>query len=141
MAEQAQLALGRLGDGRLLIIVPDPDPTALVPLAARTGRLDHQRLPLRHPVSCPDELIARLTFDAARTLWLDLKDLLLRHCPTPTPARRFGDWGIKDLELLGLLVTTARSDDDELATAAAVTAARPWRRPGPGAAPAGTLPW
>ncbi|GGM26415.1 hypothetical protein GCM10010129_83630 [Streptomyces fumigatiscleroticus] len=129
-AKQAQLALGRLGDERLLTAVPDPDPTALAALAARTHRLDHQRLALRHPAACPGELHATLTPDTARTLLPDLKNLL-HHRPTPTLARRFGDWGIQDPELLGLLEMTARSDDDELATAAAVTAARLGADPDP----------
>ncbi|MFD8252493.1 hypothetical protein [Streptomyces werraensis] len=130
MAEQAQLALGRLGDERLLTAVPDPDPTALAALAARTDRLDHQRLALRHPAARPDELLTRLTPDTARTLWPDLKNLLRRR-PTPTLACRFGDWGIQDPELLDLLEKTARSDDAELATAAAVTAARLGAAPDP----------
>ncbi|NEC48216.1 hypothetical protein G3I18_06455, partial [Actinospica acidiphila] len=130
MAEQAQLALGRLGDERLLTVVPDPDPTALAALAARTDRLDHQRLALRHPTSRPDELLTRLTTDTARTLWSELKDLLRRR-PTPTLARRFSDWGIQDPKLLILLEKTARTDDAELATAAVVTAARLGADPDP----------
>ncbi|MFF5343968.1 hypothetical protein ACFY4H_25150 [Streptomyces althioticus] len=129
-AEQAQLALGRLGDERLLTVVPGPDPAALAALAATTDRLDHQRLALRHPAACPDELLTRLTPDTARLLWPDLLGLL-RHRPTPSLACRFGDWGIEDSELIRLLDETARSDDDELATAAAVSAARLGAAPDP----------
>ncbi|WP_331733559.1 hypothetical protein OG948_59845 (plasmid) [Embleya sp. NBC_00888] len=129
-AELAQLALGLLGDERLLTAVPDPQPRPLVALAARTHDLDHQRLALRHRHACPDELLATLTSHAARTLLRDLKDLLRRR-PTVTLVRRFGDWGIRDTELLDLLADNARGNDDELATAATVAAARLGADPAP----------
>ncbi|MER5402779.1 HEAT repeat domain-containing protein [Streptomyces sp. NPDC002599] len=119
---RAQLALGSLGDQRLLTHVPDPDPAALAALAARTHRAEHQHLALRHTAAHPNALLAALTPEAARTLLPDLKNLL-RRCPTVLLARRFGDWDLRDAELLGLLENTARNSDGELATAAAVTAA------------------
>lgn len=120
-AQQAQVALGCLGDERLLAVVPDPDPSALAALAARTGHLDHQQLALRHPSASPDELLAALTTHAARALLPELKDLVLRR-PTATLLRRLGDWGIHDSDLLGLLADAGGKDG--LAVAATVAAAR-----------------
>ncbi|MFE3206057.1 HEAT repeat domain-containing protein [Embleya sp. NPDC059237] len=126
----AELALGLLGDARLLIAVPDPEPRPLVALATRTHNVDHQRLALRHPHASPDELLTTLTPHSARTLLPDLKDLLRRH-PTVTLLRRFGDWGIRDTELLALLAHNARGNPGELTTAATVTAARLGADPAP----------
>ncbi|MFE3205609.1 HEAT repeat domain-containing protein [Embleya sp. NPDC059237] len=129
-AELAQLALGLLGDERLLTAIPDPQPRPLVALAARTRNLDHQRLALRHRNACPDELLATLTPHAARALLRDLTDLLRRR-PTVALVRRFGDWGIRDTELLGLLARNACGNPGELATAATVAAARLGADPAP----------
>ncbi|MFH8386740.1 HEAT repeat domain-containing protein [Kitasatospora sp. NPDC018058] len=122
---QAQELLGHLGDQRLLTDIPDPRPEALAALAARTQHPDHQRLALRHPDGCGlDELYPALSPEVARTHLPDLIHLLRRR-PTPTLLRCFGDWAIHDTGLLDALETLARTaDDNTLAIAAAVTAAR-----------------
>ncbi|OPC76830.1 hypothetical protein B4N89_46005 [Embleya scabrispora] len=129
-AELAQLALGLLGDERLVTTVPDPEPRPLVALATRTQDLDHQRLALRHRNACPDELLATLTPHAARALLGDLKNVLRRR-PTVALVRRFGDWGIRDAELIRLLALNSRGNPGELASAATVAAARLGADPAP----------
>ncbi|MFE7531717.1 hypothetical protein ACFU7Y_39360 [Kitasatospora sp. NPDC057542] len=124
-ARQAQTILGHLGDPRLLTDIPEPAPEALAALAVRTRNPEHQRLALRHPDGTHvDGLYSTLSAEEARTHLPDLTQLL-RHHPTRTLVHRFADWAIRDTELLDLLEALSRTTgDDDLATAATVTAAR-----------------
>ncbi|WP_330458004.1 hypothetical protein OIB37_14510 [Streptomyces sp. NBC_00820] len=121
---EAQVVLGRLGDERLLTVVPEPSPEALAALATRTGRDDHRRRALRrargHRLG---ELLDTFTAETARQLLPDLRKLLERHHDASL-VRRLGDWGVPDGELLSVLAGIARDGDGELAVAAATSAAR-----------------
>ncbi|MFF3941485.1 HEAT repeat domain-containing protein [Streptomyces phaeofaciens] len=122
-AAQAQTLLGRLGDERLLTVVPDPAAPALAALAARTRHPAHQRLALRHPAASGlGELLGTLTPDTARGLLPELTGLLRRH-PDEALVRRFGDWCLPDPDVRRMLDEIA-AGDDKLAPAAAVAAAR-----------------
>ncbi|MEU4097674.1 HEAT repeat domain-containing protein [Streptomyces sp. NPDC026673] len=126
-AAAAQLALGRMGDDRFLVAVETPAPQALIALAARTGRPDHQRRALRTPdVHRLGELLVTLTAPAVSALLTELKDLLRARRGALPLARRFGRWGVRDAELDGLLAEAAGdvTGDNELAVAAAVARAR-----------------
>ncbi|WP_157963690.1 hypothetical protein [Actinocorallia populi] len=136
-AHVAQFALGGLGDERLLTEVPAPRPAALAVLAARTGRLDHQRIALRaavpgaHVPWSPiwegdqlDAVLAVLTPEAVAVLLPELKELLRARRVSARTVRRFGGWGVVDAELAVLLGEIARDGAEELAVAAAVAAAR-----------------
>ncbi|MFD7260134.1 hypothetical protein [Streptomyces sp. NPDC059874] len=131
MANRAQLSLGRLGDERLLTAVPNPYAEAVAALAARTRHRDHQRLALQRPAYLGfDDFLATLAPDDVHALLPDLKAVLHRMNPAEPDrpelelARLFGDWGVQDPEVLGLLDEAARSGHAELAATAAVSAAR-----------------
>jgi hypothetical protein len=130
-ASDAQLVLGRLGDERLLLCTPSPDPAALAALAARTGDLDHRRRALTShrlggcaaPHTRAGELLDVLTPESAARLLPELLHLL-RTVADAELARRFGGWATADPDLLDLLDRAAGGTDQDLATAAAVAAAR-----------------
>ncbi|MGW7287305.1 hypothetical protein ACWGH4_17610 [Streptomyces sp. NPDC054847] len=104
VASAAQLALGRLGDDRLLAAVTDPAAEALDALAARTGRLEHQRLALRATGSRPPSgVLATLTPESATALMFELKELLRPRRTLVPVARRLGDLGVGDAEVIVLL--------------------------------------
>lgn len=125
VAEAAQLALGRLGDERLLTAVPEPGAQAVAALAARTGERDHQRRALTDPrLRFPLEILSALTAHDAGALLPELTQLLRTHPAAGRVARRLGDWGLRDQAVSHALTDAARKDDQNLAIPAAVAHAR-----------------
>lgn len=124
-AAAAQLVLARQGDSRFLTAVPTPAPHALIALAARTSALEHQQRALRNPVPRHiGELLAVLTPQRAEPLLPELKELLRTRCAPIPVARRLGELGVSDQELVDLLTDTADGTDDLLGACATVAAAR-----------------
>ncbi|OKJ08209.1 HEAT repeat domain-containing protein [Kitasatospora sp. CB01950] len=138
VATSAQLVLGRVGDSRLLTAVAEPAGDALAALAARTDDPEIHRRALRpqpcryghHLHSRAAEVIESLTPEAAAGLLPELT-ALLRESPSPDLARALGGTGLALPELTDLLVELTRSDDQALACAAAVAAARLGADPAP----------
>ncbi|MEU4096356.1 hypothetical protein [Streptomyces sp. NPDC026673] len=125
VGEAAQLALGRLGDERLLTAVPEPDAQAVAALAARTGERDHQRRALTDPgLRYPLEILSALTARDAGALLPELTWLLRTHPAAGRVARRIGDWGLRDRAIAQALTDAARNKDQDLAIPAAVAHAR-----------------
>ncbi|MFF2816662.1 HEAT repeat domain-containing protein [Kitasatospora cineracea] len=129
----AQGILAEAGDTRLLDLVPDPDPSALAVLAARTGdpalcRRVLQPEPVR---TCCDTwhgsprnvLLNALTPERAAPLLPDLVRLL-RTSPSPQLAHALAGFDLADPELVGELVELTDHPNQVLARAAAVAAAR-----------------
>ncbi|WP_033260293.1 HEAT repeat domain-containing protein [Kitasatospora setae] len=129
----AQGILAEAGDTRLLDLVPDPDPSALAVLAARTGDPALCRRVLRpEPVgtccdswhgSPRDVLLNALTPARAAPLLPDLVRLL-RTSPSPQLAHALAGLDLADPEPVSELVALTGHANPVLARAAAVAAAR-----------------